>query len=94
MTLRYLAETVVRIGGRGRVPPTLPLPVARGLVALGEPIAGLTGRPPLLPAGQAAFFRWNAAPDATKAREKLGWKPTPLDTGIAATIEAMEARGA
>jgi nucleoside-diphosphate-sugar epimerase len=29
LTLRELAETVVRVAGRGRVPPTVPVPVAR-----------------------------------------------------------------
>jgi len=93
VTLRGLAETVVRVAGRGRVPPTLPSFVARAAVAVGEPIARLTGQAPLLPSGQAAFFRWNAAPDATKAKRELGWKATPLDTGVRAAIEHIEARG-
>ena len=90
VTLRGLAQTVVRVAGRGRVPPTLPMFVARAAVAVGEPVARLTGRPQLLPAGQLTFFRWNAAPDATKARRDLGWQPTPLESGVRATVDAME----
>ena len=93
VTLRGLAQTAVRVAGRGRVPPTLPMFVARAAVAVGEPVARLTGRAPLLPAGQLTFFRWNAAPDATKARRDLGWQPTPLETGVRATVDAMESSG-
>src|SRR3954468_14811515 len=34
-SIRELAETVVRAAGRGRVPPTLPVPLARGLAGAG-----------------------------------------------------------
>src|SRR3954449_4720062 len=36
VTLRGLAETVVRVAGNGRVPPVLPVPVARALALAGD----------------------------------------------------------
>jgi nucleoside-diphosphate-sugar epimerase len=89
VTLRELAETVVRVAGRGWVPPTLPAVGARALAAGGEAVSRLFGRTPLLSRGQLYFFTWNAAPDSTKAQTELGWKPTPLEHGIRRTLDAM-----
>jgi dihydroflavonol-4-reductase len=89
VSLRALAEGVVRAAHRGRVPPTLPRPVARAAAALGEPIARAAGKPPLLPRGQLLFFLWDAAPDSGKAQEELGWEPTLLEDGLAAAVAAL-----
>ena len=88
-TLKQIAEKAVQIAGRGKVPPTIPVPVAKAMAAAGEPIAKLTGKPPLLPKGQLLFFLWNAAPDSTKAQRELGWQPTPIDDGLRATLASM-----
>jgi len=88
-TLRELAETVVRVAGRGRVPPTLPMPAARALAAGSEALSRATGRHPLLSKGQLYFFTWNAAPDSTKAQTELGWQTTPLEEGVRRTLEDM-----
>jgi dihydroflavonol-4-reductase len=88
ITLRELAETVVRVAGRGRVPPTLPLPLARGLASAGEALSRRIRRPPLLSKGQLHYFTWNAAPDSSKAQTELGWETTPLEEGIRKTLEA------
>jgi nucleoside-diphosphate-sugar epimerase len=88
-TLRDLAQTVVRVAGRGRVPPTIPLPAARALAAGSEALSRLTGRPPLISRGQLYFFTWNAAPDSSKAQRELGWKPTPLEEGVRRTLDAL-----
>ncbi|HEX8744837.1 MAG TPA: NAD-dependent epimerase/dehydratase family protein [Thermoleophilaceae bacterium] len=88
-TLRELAESVVRVAGRGRVPPSIPEPLARALAAGGEALARAFGVPPLLARGQLHFFLWNAAPDSTKAQDELGWEPTALDDGLRAAIAAL-----
>src|SRR3954470_19759829 len=62
VTLRALAEAVVQAAHRGRVPATMPRPLARARPAMGEPVARRLGKPPLLPKGQLLFFLWNAAP--------------------------------
>jgi nucleoside-diphosphate-sugar epimerase len=89
VTIRELATSVVRVAGRGRVPPTLPVPVARAAARAGEAVARLTGLPPLMSVGQVHFFLWNAAPDSTKAQEELGWEPTALDDGLRAAVAAL-----
>jgi dihydroflavonol-4-reductase len=84
-----LAEAVVRVAGRGTVPPTMPIWLARGLAAGGEAISQLVRRPPLLPRGQLHFFLWNPRPEAAKARKELGWEPTPLEQGLRATLDDL-----
>jgi nucleoside-diphosphate-sugar epimerase len=82
VTLRELAQTVVRVAHSGRVPPVLPVPLARVLAAAGDTLAARFGITPLVSRGQLEFLLWNAAPDSTRAQEELGWEPTPLEDGI------------
>jgi nucleoside-diphosphate-sugar epimerase len=89
LSLRRLAETVVRIAGRGRVPPTIPVPLAHLLAATGEMIARVTGRPPLLARGGLRFLMWNAVPDSAKAQRELGWRPTPFEEGLRRTLAGL-----
>jgi nucleoside-diphosphate-sugar epimerase len=88
VTLRELAETVVRVAGRGRVPPTLPPPLAHALAVGGEAVSRVIRRPPLLSRGQLHYFLWNAAPDSSKAQSELGWETTPLEDGIRQTLRS------
>lgn len=89
VTMRELADTVVRVAGRGRVPPSLPPAVARVLALGGELISRAIKRPPLLPTGQLHFMLWDAAPDSSKAQVELGWEPTPLEEGVRRTLDSM-----
>lgn len=89
MTLRELAELVVRLAGRGRVPPVLPERGARALSAVGEGVSRVIRRPPLLPRGQLHFLLWNARPDSQKAQRELGWQPTPIEDGVRRTLAEM-----
>jgi dihydroflavonol-4-reductase len=86
VTLLELARTVKRVAGKGRVPPVLPVPVARMLAAMSEVGARRLGIPPLLSRGQLYFLLWNAQPDSSKAQDELGWEPTALEDGIAASL--------
>jgi nucleoside-diphosphate-sugar epimerase len=86
---RELAETVVSVAGRGRVPPVMPVPVARAFATVGEGISRLIRRPPMLARGQLTYFLWQAHPDSSKAQRELGWKPTPLEQGVRRTLEEM-----
>ena len=88
-SFRELAETVKRVAGRGRVPPVMPVPVARALAALGAGVSRVIRRPPLLPRGQLTYFLWQARPDSSKAQRELGWRTTPLDEGVRKTLDAM-----
>jgi dihydroflavonol-4-reductase len=86
---RELAETVVRVAGRGRIPPRMPVPIAHAVAAIGEGISKVTRRPPLAPRGQLHYFLWQARPDSSKAQRELGWETTPLEEGIRETLAAM-----
>ena len=89
-TLKELAETVVKVAGRGRVPPTMPVPVAKVFATMGEGVSRVIRRPPMLAKGQLHFFQWQARADSSKAQRELGFTPTPLEDGVRRTLEAME----
>jgi nucleoside-diphosphate-sugar epimerase len=86
---RELAETAKRVAGRGRVPPRMPVPVAKAVAGLGAGVSRVIRRPPLLPRGQLEYILWQAHPDSSKAQRELGWKTTPLEEGIRKTLESM-----
>lgn len=88
-SFRELAETTVRIAGRGRVPPTMPVPVARAVAVTGQAAARLTRRPPLLARDQLQYLLWGARPVAAKAESELGWRPTPLEEGLRQSLSAL-----
>jgi len=67
----------------------MPVPVAKALAGGGEALARVIRRRPLLPKGQLYFFLWDARPQSAKARRELGWAPTPLEDGLAATVAAL-----
>jgi dihydroflavonol-4-reductase len=86
MSFRELAETAVRLAGRGKAPGVMPVPFAKALATGGEAVARLIRRPPLLPKGQLHFFLWDARPSSAKAQRELGWVPTPLEEGLRAVV--------
>jgi dihydroflavonol-4-reductase len=88
-SFRELAETVREVAGRGRVPPVMPVPVAKAVATIGEGISALIRRPPLLPKGQLTYILWQARPDSSKAQRDLGWAPTPLEEGVRKTLASM-----
>jgi dihydroflavonol-4-reductase len=93
VTTRELAEKVVEVAGRGRVPPTMPRAVARSLAFAGEGVSKLIRRPPLLSRGQLYYFDWQARADSSKAQRELGWKTTPLEEGLRRTLDSLELLG-
>src|SRR3954447_23451745 len=88
-SFREIAETVKSVAGRGRIPPVMPVPVARGLAVAGEGLARLIRRPPLLARGQLTYFLWQARPASSKAQRELGWATTPLPDGVRRTLDSM-----
>lgn len=87
--LADLAREIVAAAGSGKVPPVLPLALARLVSAAGERVAGWTGKPPLIPGGQLHFLTWRAHPSARLAADELGWTPTPLREALPATIDFL-----
>lgn len=88
-SFREIAETVREVAGRGRVPPVMPVPVAKAVAGVGAGISKVIRRPPLLPRGQLTYFLWQARPDSSKAQRELGWQTTPLAEGVRATLDSM-----
>ena len=85
--LRDLARIVLEeLGSRKRMPPVMPLGVATATARIGEWLASITGKPPLIPMGQLHFLRWQAFPQNDRARNELAWSPTPLREGLRQTI--------
>jgi dihydroflavonol-4-reductase len=89
-SFREMAEMVKEVAGRGRVPPVMPVPVAKALASAGEGVSRLIRRPPLLPRGQLHYFLWQAQPDSSKAQRELGWQTTPLEEGVRSTLDSMD----
>jgi dihydroflavonol-4-reductase len=88
-TMRELLSVAVSEAGRGWVPPTMPVPLARGLAAAGEAVSRVIRRPPLLGAGQLTFLLWQARADSSRARTDLGIDFTPWEQGIRNTVRWM-----
>lgn len=81
-----LAQAVCDVAGRGRVPRVMPAWIAHVVAGVGEAIAAVVRKPPLIPRGQLHFLESGAHPDASRARRELGWTPTPLREALAPTI--------
>jgi dihydroflavonol-4-reductase len=88
-SMREIVATAVDEAGRGWVPPTLPVSLARGMAAAGEGVSRLIRRPPLLGRGQLHFLLWAAKVNNSKAREQLGVEFTPWKEGIRRTVRWM-----
>jgi nucleoside-diphosphate-sugar epimerase len=92
-SMREIVAAAVEEAGRGWVPPTLPVSLARGMAAAGERLSRLIRRPPLLGRGQLHFLLWEAKVDNTKAREQLGVEFTPWKEGMRRTVRWMAEKG-
>jgi nucleoside-diphosphate-sugar epimerase len=91
--MREMLSVAVEEAGRGWVPPTLPVPLAKGMATAGESVSRLIGKPPLLGAGQLHFLLWGARADSSRARSELGVEFTPWQEGIRATVRWMADTG-
>ena len=87
--LREMLSVAVEEAGRGWVPPTLPVPLAKAMAATGEAVSRVIRRPPLLGAGQLHFLLWQARADSSKARAELAVEFRPWQEGIRQTVRWM-----
>jgi dihydroflavonol-4-reductase len=92
-TIRELCAAAVDAAGRGRVPPTLPVPLARVLAVAGEGVSRVIRRPPLIGRGQLTFVLWQARADSSKAQAELDFHPTPWGDGIPLLVRWMQETG-
>jgi dihydroflavonol-4-reductase len=91
--MRELISLAVAEAGRGRVPPTLPVGMAKAMARTGEAVSRVIRRPPLLGSGQLTFLLWQARATNQKARTELGIEFTPLAEGVARTVRWMAEAG-
>src|SRR3954447_5373615 len=77
-SMRELISLAVEEAGRGRVPPAMPLGLAKGMARAGEALSRLIKQPPLRGSGQLTFLMWQARASNEKARTELGVGFTPL----------------
>ena len=89
-SLRELAEAVQQATGTSKVPPVMPVAVAKALAHVGEFISSLTGKAPLIPKGQLHGLLWGARPVSAKAQTELGWRPTALPDGLQRTLAYLQ----
>ena len=88
---RELATAIRNAEGKGKgVPPTAPDWLMTGVAAASELVARCFGTEPFLIRSQLEFLRWQARADATRAIDELGFEPTPLDEGVAATVAFLK----
>ncbi len=92
-SMRELAAATVEAAGRGRVPPTMPVALARAVAGGGELISRAIRRPPLIGKGALTFLLWEARAESDKARAELGVEFTPWREGVARTVEWILATG-
>jgi dihydroflavonol-4-reductase len=93
-TLAELAGEILRALEIDRKPPrVLPLWLCKTIATLGEALARITRKPPLIPRGQLSFLQVDAFPTARRATEELGLPFTPLAEGLTATVEWLRAAG-
>jgi len=92
-SLLDVARLVRATTGTSKVPPVMPLALARVVAELGERLARWTKRAPLLPRGQLTFLQYEARPVSRRAERELGWMPRPFAHGLAETIEFLRGAG-
>jgi nucleoside-diphosphate-sugar epimerase len=94
VSLSEFARAVSEEAGYGRVPPVMPVRLAKAVAAAGEAVSRVTKRPPLLAKGQLDFLLLGVRPVADKARDELGWSSTPLREGLRRTLAYLRETGA
>ena len=92
-SLEELANVVKSIRPETKVPSVMPLWFAKLFSASGELKARITGKSPMLPAGQLHFLQWQAIPSAEHAKRVLDWAPTETTAAIKQTIEFLVSQG-
>ncbi len=93
LTLSEIAASVEALVPGARKPRVMPIAVARAVSAVGERIAGLTGRPPLIPRGALIFLESHPVPDGACVRSELRLEITPWERGLAETVERFRSQG-
>jgi nucleoside-diphosphate-sugar epimerase len=92
-SLTDIARAVAASEPGAKVPRVMPLPIARAVSTAGERVAQVTGRPPMIPRSVLQFLERGSRPTAARARNDLGWNPTPFATGVERTLAYFRQQG-
>ena len=85
-TLEQIAQTVHALFPEAPVPSVLPTWLAGILATVGEPIAALSGKPPIVTRGILGVMTRKGRPSAEKAKRELGWAPISFIDGVTRTL--------
>mgnify|MGYP000080975955 FL=1 len=89
-SLPQLTKNVLhKINPKLKTPPVMPLAVAKIVSILGEALANLINKAPLIPKGQLHFLQWQAIPVSHKAQQQLGWRATPFNEALHNTLDYL-----
>ncbi|MFN2628569.1 MAG: NAD-dependent epimerase/dehydratase family protein, partial [Gaiellaceae bacterium] len=92
-TLADMARAVKRHVPEAKVPPVMPMSVARAVSVVGERIARVTKKPPLIPRGGLYFLESDSRPLSGHAQQELRWRPKSFDEGLERTFAHFRERG-
>jgi dihydroflavonol-4-reductase len=89
-TLQQIADAVHALKPEAKVPPVMPLWVAKLVARSGEALSRLTRRPPLLTQAELNVLCRTGTPDTARIIRELGWRPTPFAEGLARTLTSLQ----
>jgi dihydroflavonol-4-reductase len=92
-SLTDIARAVAAAEPSAKVPRVMPLGVARAVSTVGEGIARVTGRPPMIARSVLQFLERGSRPSGARARAELGWTPTPFPSGVERTLAHFRQQG-
>jgi len=85
-TLVDIARAVREVMPTATVPRVAPSWVAHAVALAGEGVSRVIRRPPLIPRGQLHFLESEMRPSSRRARDVLGWRPTPFPEALGETL--------
>lgn len=88
-TLKEIASIVHDLHPQAKVPMLMPDIIANSIAYVGEPIAKLTGKPPLITKSELKVLRRKGKPNGRKIRIELEWKTTSFKIGLEATLKSL-----
>jgi dihydroflavonol-4-reductase len=92
-SLTDIARAVAASEPSAKVPRVMPLGIARVVSTVGERVAQVTGRPPMISRSVLLFLERGTRPSGARARNELGWSPTPFPVGVERTLAHFRQQG-
>jgi len=88
-SMQDFAQAGYRVLGEAREVGMVSMRMLKLVAVFAEAIARPLGRKPLLSREQLSFSDWDVRIDASKAQRELGFRPTPIEEGIARTFASF-----